>query len=146
VSRLPAFSLAVIVVLAAVAVGCGEEGAASGATVSVYAAASLCGEARKGAGAAGDLEVRVVCLPPRAGGEGALASAGADARRATEDSTSVAFLEAPGPTAKFSQSVVESADVAWLETSSASTAMRRVVKALEGGSSSPRKAVLDEVG
>lgn len=144
--RLPALSFVAIAALATVAAGCGEGVTASGATVSVYAAAPLCKEARKGAGAAGDLKVRVVCLPPRGNGERALASAGADARRATEDSTSIAFLEAPGPVAKFSQTVVESADVAWLETSSASVAMQRIVKALEGGSSSPRKAVLDEVG
>lgn len=144
--RLPALSLVSVAVLAATAAGCGEGGTASGATVSVYAAAPLCKEARKSAGAAGDLEVRVVCLSPRGSGGGDLAAVGNDARRATEDSTSVAFLEVPGPAAKFSQTVVESADVAWLETSSASTAMQRIVKALEGDSSSPRKAVLDQVG
>jgi hypothetical protein len=138
--------LATIAVIAAAFAGCGEGGAANGATVSVYAAATLCKEAQEGAGAAGDLEVRVVCLRPRGGGEGTLAAAGFDARRATEDSTSVAFLEAPGPGAKFSQSIVEAAGVAWLQTGSGSTTMHRVVKALEEGGSSPRKAVLDEVG
>jgi hypothetical protein len=146
VRRLPALSLAIIAAFAVVVVGCGEGETASGATVSVYAAAPLCREARKGAGAAGDLEVRVVCLPPRGSGEATLTAAGADARRATEDSSAVAFLEAPSPAAKFSRTVVESADVAWLETSSASTAMLRIIKALEGRSSSPREAVLDEVG
>lgn len=149
--RLPALSLVVIVVLAAVAAGCGEEGAANGATVSVYVPASLCGEAqaalRKKGWSAGDLKIRLACFPPveKRGGID-LAAAGAKARRATEDSTSVAYLETPGPAARFSQTIVESANLAWLETSSASTAMRRIVKALEGGSSSPRKAVLDEVG
>jgi hypothetical protein len=126
--------------------GCGEGGAADGATVSVYAAAPLCREAGKGA-RAGDLEVRVVCLPPvEKGGEADLAAAGADARRATGDSTSVAYLEAPGPAAAFGRTVVESADIAWIETNSAAAAMQRIVGALEGDSSSPRKAVLDEVG
>lgn len=126
--------------------GCGEGGAADGATVSVYAAAPLCREAGKG-GRAGDLTVRVVCLPPvERGGEADLAVAGADARRATEDSTSVAYLEAPGPAAEFGRTVVESADIAWIETSSAAAAMHRILTALEGDSSSPRKAVLDEVG
>jgi hypothetical protein len=146
VHRLQALSLVVIAAFAVALAGCGEGGASSGATVSVYAAAPLCHEARQGGGAAGELEVRVVCISPRGSGESALAAAGADARRATEDSTSVAFLEAPGPGAKFSQPIVEAADVAWLRTGSGSTAMHRIVRALEGSPSSPRKAVLDEVG
>ena len=144
--RLQVLSPAVLASLAAVFAGCGTGGAEIGATASVYAAAPLCKEARTDAGAAGDLKVRVVCLPPRSSGDAALAAAGADARRATEDSTSVAFLEAPGPAAKFSQPIVEAADVAWVETRSGAAAMRRIVKALEGDGSSPRKAVLDEVG
>jgi hypothetical protein len=56
------------------------------------------------------------------------------------------LLEAPGPTAKFSRPIVEAADVAWVETSSGGAAMQRILKALEGDGSSPRKAVLDEVG
>jgi hypothetical protein len=146
VRRLQVLLLVLITMLAAAVAGCGEGGAESGATVSVYAAAPLCKEARKGAGSAGDLEVRVVCLSPRGSGEAALVAAGADARRATQDSTSVAFLEAPGPTARFSQSIVEAADVAWIETNAGATAMRRIVKALEGNGSSPRRAVLDEIG
>lgn len=144
--RLQVLSLAIPVAVAAALAGCGAGGAESGATVSVYAVAPLCKEAQRGAGAVGDLEVRVVCLPPRGRGDAALAAAGADARRATEDSSSVAFLEAPGPTAEFSQSIVEAADVTWLRTTSGATAMQRIVKALEGDDSSPRKAVSDEVG
>lgn len=136
----------VFMVAAVVLAGCGAGGAASGATVSVYATAPLCKEARRGSGAAGDLEVRVICLPPSGSREADLAATGAAARRATEDSTSVAFLEAPGPAAGFSRSIVEAADVAWIETNSGSTAMRRIRSALEGDASSPRKAVLDEVG
>lgn len=144
--RLQVLSLAAVAVVAFAAAGCGEGGAASGATVSVYVAAPLCGEAGKG-GHAGDLEVRVVCLSPvEKEGQADLAAAGVDARRATEDSASVAYLEAPGLAARFGRTVVESADIAWIETSSASTAMHRVLAALEGDSSSPRKAVLDEVG
>jgi hypothetical protein len=139
-------ALSVALALALLAAGCGDGGASAGATVTVYAAAPLCREAGKGAHA-GDLSVRVVCLPPvEKGGEADLAAAGADARRATEDSTSVAYLEAPGPAAAFGQTVVESADIAWIETNSAAAAMHRIVKALEGDSTSPRQAVLDEVG
>lgn len=127
------------------AAGCGEGGAASGATVSVYMAAPLCGQAS--GGRAGDLEVRLVCLAPvEKGGKVDLAAAGANARRATEDSTAVAYVEAPGRAANFGQSIVESANLAWIETDSGSAAMRRILNALEGDSSSPRQAVLDEVG
>lgn len=95
-----------------------------------------------------ELEIRLVCLQPaEKKGITDLAVAGANARRATEDSSSVAYLEAPGPAAKFSQSVVEAANIAWVKTDSAATAMREVLAALEErGSSSPRATVLDQVG
>lgn len=150
--RLPALCVsALLLAVAALGVGCGEGGVGSGATVSVYVAAPLCKEAegvlRKAGGNADDLEVRVVCLSSvEAKGTADLAAAGADARRTTEDSTSVAYLEAPGPAAKFSQSIVEAANIAWLKTSSGATAMHQVLEAIEGrGSSSPRAAVLDQV-
>jgi hypothetical protein len=143
--------LSLTLALALLAAGCGGGGASAGATVSVYAAAPLCAEAQDAVGGAGakaaDLRVRVVCLPPvERGAEADLSTSGRNARRATEDSTSVAFLEAPGRAAGFSRSIVEAAGVAWIETSSGSTAMRRIRAALEGDASSPRKAVLDEVG
>ena len=146
------FSALLLAALAAVAAGCGEGGAASGAAVSVYVAAPLCREAgrelQKGGGEAGDLRVRAVCLSPvEQRGRADLAAAGRAARRATEDSTAVAYVEAPGSAARFSRSIVESAEIAWLETSSGATAMRRVMRALEGrGSAAPRGAVLDQVG
>jgi hypothetical protein len=151
--RLPALCIALSLFAAAtVGTGCGEGGAASGATVSVYVAAPLCQDARrelqKAGGEAGNLEVRAVCLPAVESGRTAdLAGAGRNARRATEDTTAVAYLESPGRAAGFTQSVIESADIAWLETNSGSAAMRHVLAALEeAGSSSPRKAVLDQVG
>lgn len=132
--------------------GCGEGGVGSGATVSVYVAAPLCKEAdaalRKAGGKVGDLGVEAVCLAPvESKGRVDLAVAGANARRATEDSSSVAFVDAPGPAARFAEPIVESADIAWVETDSGGTAMREVLEALEErGSSSPRSAVLDQVG
>jgi len=127
------------------AAGCGEGGTASGATVSVYMAASLCGQVS--GGRAGDLRVRLVCLAPvEKGGKVDLDAAGANARRATEDSTAVAYVEAPGPAANFSRSIVDSANLAWIETNSGSRAMRRIRSALEEDSPSPRQAVLDEIG
>jgi hypothetical protein len=143
---------AALLALALLLAGCGDSGTSAGATVSVYVAAPLCEEAQReverARGEAADLKVRAVCLPPVESRGGAkLAVAGANARRASEDSTSIAFLEAPGPAARFSQSIVESAEIAWVEADSGSTAMRRVLDALdEAGSSSPRVAVLDEVG
>lgn len=142
-------ALLVLVVLLA---GCGGEGASSGATVSVYAAAPLCrevqGEVRSIGGKAGDLAVRAVCLPTVKAKKGVdLPVAGNNARRATEDSTAVAFLEAPGAAARFGRSIVEAANLAWVETSSGSAAAHRVLRALAAaGSSPPREAVLDEVG
>lgn len=141
--RLPTLLLALCALLGAA--GCGEDGASGGATVSVYMAAPLCQEASGGRVA--DLKVRLICLAAvERDGRADLAAAGAAARRATEDSTTVAYVEAPGPTAKFSRSIVEAADVAWIEADSGSNAMQRIFGALEGDSSSPRQAVLDEVG
>ena len=151
--RLPAHCVsALLLVIAALGVGCGEGGVGGGATVSVYVAAPLCREARgalrKASGKADDLEVQALCLASVESGGGVdLAVAGSNARRATEDSSSVAYLEAPGPAAKFSQSIVEAANVAWIETDSGATALHEVLEALEGrGSSSPRAAVLDQAG
>jgi hypothetical protein len=140
-----------LLALALAIAGCGGGGVSAGATVAVYVAPSLCREARGVASAAqgrSDLETRVVCLTAAApGGGAALAVAGRNARRATEDSTAVAFLEAPGPTAKFTRSIVEAAGVAWVEAASGRSAMRRVLAALDArGSASPRSAVLDQVG
>lgn len=136
----------------ALVIGCGEGGVGSGATVSVYVARPLCsaaeGELANEGKRVGDVKVRIVCLPPvQRRGRADLATAGANARRATEDSTDVAFLEATGPAADFTESIVEAADIAWLESSDGATAMHQVLEALEErGSSSPRQAVLDQVG
>jgi hypothetical protein len=146
--------LIALLALAATALvqGCGEGETAAGAAVSVYAAAPLCKgaqrELHRAGGEAGGLQVRAVCLASvEARGRAELAVAGANARRASEDTTSVAYLEAPGPAARFSRSIVESADIAWIEAASGAAALRRVLGALEGrGSSSPRAAVSDQVG
>lgn len=144
--------LCVLPAILTLGAGCGEGGVADGATVSVYVARPLCAAAERqlrGEGEqAGKVRARIVCLPPVGRrGRNDLAVSGANARRATEDSTSIAYLEAAGPAADFSRSIVESAEIAWLESSSGSAAMRRVLHALdERGSSSPRAAVLDQVG
>jgi hypothetical protein len=151
VRRLQALCLSLAATAVLVSIGCGEGGVQSGASISIYVVPPLCREARQKVDEAerraGDLEVRVLCQRRvERGGTVDLAMAGANARRATEDSTSVAFLDAPGPAAKFSQSIVENADIAWVETGSAAAVVQRILRVLEEGSSSPRESVLDEVG
>jgi hypothetical protein len=150
--RHPNLVLACFLLFAALAVvGCGEGGASAGASVSVYVAAPLCkgaeAELDRAGRKAGDLGVRAICLPPvELQGRIELATSGANARRTTEDSTSVAFLEKPGPAAKFSRTIVESAEIAWLEAGDGAAAMRRVLKSLDDrGSSSPRAAVRESL-
>jgi hypothetical protein len=127
--------------------GCGEEGgAASGATVTAYVAAPLCGDAKRelaDQGArAGDVQVRLFCLARTGGRRLDLAAVGANARRASEDSSSVGYLEQPGPAARFSATILEAAGIAQVEDNSGATAMARLLRALrEADSGSPREAV-----
>jgi hypothetical protein len=129
------------------AIGCGEEGVSSGATVRVYVGASICAEAqreieRRGA-KAGEVEVRVECLD-RAGSDGRLdlAAIGANARRATEDSTSVAYVEPPGPANRFSRTIVEESGIAWTTATSGASAMDHILHAVsEADTNSLRDSV-----
>jgi hypothetical protein len=150
--KVSAAAVAVLAVLAATAAaGCGEsERVAAGATVHVYVAAELCpgAEAALGGqqGRAGEVEVRVVCLSPVASGRRLdLATAGANARRASEDSTAVAFVEAKGKPAEFARPIVEEAGLAFVEASSGEAAMKQVLRAIAdaGTAGSPRGKVRD---
>jgi hypothetical protein len=136
-----------ICALVAVA-GCGgESGVSAGASVTAYVEAPLCAGAtralaRRG-GKAGDVRVRAVCLAPAdAGGRTDLATIGANARRATEDSASVAYLEAPARPS-FSRPIVESASIAVIRASSGAAAMDRLLRAIgeSGSSGSLRESV-----
>jgi hypothetical protein len=133
--------------LAALA-GCGGSGGvAAGATVDVYVGAALCPGAREALsrqqGRAGEVEVRAICLRPvLAGGRLDLATQGANARRATEDSAAVAFLEAQGKAAEFAKPIVEEAGIAFVQAGSGAAAMHRVLQAIEeAGTSSLRTKV-----
>jgi len=158
--------LAILLVPVALAVlvgGCGEEGAAAGATVRVYVSAPLrgpeaaagqrlCDEAREqathGRGGEGQ-ELRVVCLDASGkGGAWTLAQVGANARRATEDSATVAYLGEPEPGAREqSRPIVEAAGIAELGGLSGRVAVTKVAKAMEeGDASQPRDAVFDAYG
>jgi hypothetical protein len=132
--------------VASAALGCGAgEEVANGATVTVYAEASLCAGAKQArseaGGRAGDLRVRVTCLSPiRSAGKLDLATVGANARRATEDSTAVAFIESPDrQAARFTHPILDSADLGWTTSSSGAPAMHHVLRAItEADSSSLR--------
>jgi hypothetical protein len=139
-----AVALAAAALIALAAVGCGEdEGVAAGATVNAYFGASLCAEAQGAAGKAGDLELRVICLEdPSPGGDLDLATAGASARRATEDSSAIAYVEARGPANRFARTIVEEAGIAFVTASSGESAVQRVLAAVEeAGSGSIRDEV-----
>jgi hypothetical protein len=136
--------------LGAFGAGCGEGGGvSSGATVSAYVVAPLCEGAKmelaRAGGRAGDLRVRAVCLANARSGDGlSLARIGANARRATEDSTAVAYLEPPDPAAnRFSRPILESAGIASIASNSGAAAMTRLLRAIReaGGSGSLREAV-----
>jgi hypothetical protein len=133
--------------LGIVVAGCGG-GDASGATVSVYVAAPICAAAKaelSGHGAtAGNFRVAVRCLSPseKGGGGVDLATVGSNSRRATEDTSAVATLEPPGPGAKFSRAILESASIPLVTSSSGSTGMKRIIAAIESaGSSNVRESV-----
>lgn len=156
--------MSVAAALAVLAVGCGEDGANAGAQVTVYVSAPLrgdeavagkrlCAEARSAAarssGKVGDLRLRVVCL--NAAGESGrwtLAQVGANARRATEDSTTVAYVGEPDPRArKQSRPIVDAAEIAELSEISGREAVAAVRAAIEeGDESEPRQAVFQAEG
>lgn len=114
---------------------------ADGATVTAYVALPLCGDAKRelekeGAGA-GEVKVRLICLA-RTGGSGRLdlAAVGANARRATEDSTTVAYVEDRGPGNRFARPIVEEAGIAWVGARDGGVAIAAVLDALDAADSS----------
>ena len=133
--------------------GCGgEEGVAEDATVTAYVAAPLCAGAKRElasqGGQAGELRVRAVCLPEaRSHAKLNLATLGANARRATEDSTTVAYLEAPDPAAaRFTRPILETAEVPWIAGSSGKATMTRLLELVEAaGSGSLRQSLREEL-
>jgi hypothetical protein len=147
----PFLVLPIVALVAGVLVGCGGgSGVEEGATVSVYAGAALCPEAKDALMRAGEevnsVRVRVVCTGPvEAGGRLDLAAAGANARRTTEDSSTVAYLEAPGPAVTFMRPILDEAEIALIADRLGARAMATTLEALRsrGGGESPREAVWD---
>jgi hypothetical protein len=118
--------------------------------VTAYVEAPLCVGARQELAREGAhvdaVRVSAVCLPnARAGARLGLATVGANARRASEDSTSVAYLEARDPAAhRFSHPILESAVIAQVTSSSGEAAMGQVLHAVaDANSSSLRDAVFE---
>jgi hypothetical protein len=140
-----------ILVLAAVFLaGCGSAGEVeSGAVVHVYVSAPLCAEAKqelaKQGPVAGGVKVQALCLPSAEskGGGVDLSRAGATARRATEDSSAVAFVSAPGREGTFTEPILEKAEIALIAERSGAAATAEVLKRLDarGSDESPREAV-----
>lgn len=123
-----------------------------GATVTAYAEASLCSAAKKElaqqGGEAGDIRVRAVCLPnPYEAVKLNLSTVGANARRATEDSTAVAFLEAPDPRAsRFTHPILETAEIPWIANDSGAAAMAQLLKLIsETDAGSLRTSLQDKL-
>ncbi|HEU4906217.1 MAG TPA: hypothetical protein VFT19_08895 [Solirubrobacterales bacterium] len=113
----------------------------------------LCGgaeaELARYGGEAGDLRVRVVCLPSAEGSQKLdLAQIGANARRATEDSSSIAYIgERTRAASRFSAPILEEAGIAQLPAISGAAGMEKLLRAVEdaGDSSSPRQSVFDQL-
>jgi hypothetical protein len=133
--------------------GCGGGGGVSSdAVVTAYVEAPLCAAAKqelaKHHGRAGDLRVQAICLPsPHKAKKLSLATLGANARRATEDSTTVAYLEAPDPKAsRFVHPILETAEVPWISASSGSSAMSRLLTLIpDADSGSLRESLREEL-
>jgi hypothetical protein len=118
--------------------------------VTAYVAAPLCAEAERTLAEeglrAGSVRVAVACLAGvRDGARLDLARVGANARRAAEDSTTIGFLEPPGPATRFSRPIMEEAGIAWIQSGSGSAAMARLLGAVReaGDATSLREAVVD---
>jgi hypothetical protein len=122
-----------------------------GATVTAYVAAPLCAEAKRelalDGGQAGEVRIRVSCLPKgEREGKLDLAAIGAGARKATEDSTSIAYITTIDPGAvRFSETILEEAGIAQLPTRSGATAMDKLLQAVrEAGDASNLRASVDK--
>lgn len=125
-----------------------------GATVRVYVAAPLCAgaerELARGGGEAGDVRVRIVCLPSAESSQKLdLARIGANARRATEDATTIAYVGEPTRAAtRFSEPILEAAGIAQLTETSGAAAMSKLLRAVNEADdgASLRQSVNDELG
>lgn len=87
--------------------------------------------------------MRLVCVSDGEHGKAwALAAVGANARRASEDSTTVAYIADQDPTAaEFSRSILDEAGITQLSGQPGAAAMHQLLQAIEdAGSSSNLRA------
>ncbi len=92
--------------------------------------------------------MRVICLDATGpGGRWTLAKVGANARRATEDSTSIAYIGEPDPAARRqSRPIVEAAGMVEFGVTGGRQAIEEVFTALQKeDASDPRQAIFDAV-
>jgi hypothetical protein len=116
-------------------------------------AASFCSEAKgelaRDGAKAGDVRVRLICLPSAESSRKLdLAQIGANARRATEDSAAIGYIGEPTSAAsRFSEPILEEAGIAQLPQTSGKAAMKNLLQAVDeaGSSSSLRESVSDEL-
>jgi hypothetical protein len=132
---------------------CGRgEGLGEGATVTVYAGARPCAGAaaalRAGGARKGSVAVRLVCAR-RAdrGGRLDLAAVGAAARRASEDTSAVAYIESPGRALDFSRPILEEAQIPVIVEASGAAGMALVLgKAGSASSAASLRESIEESG
>jgi hypothetical protein len=143
---------AAVAALAALAACGAPEGVSEGAVVSVYVEAPLCeeGAAEEAAVISADSfegRARYVCLPsPRRDGRLDLARAGANARRAAEDSAAVAFLEHRDPAVnRFTHPILEAAGIGWVTAERRGAAQRRALRAIAESGSGSREDVRESL-
>ena len=153
-------ALCALVLATVGAVGCGEEeGVAEGATVHAYVEAPLCEVAAPVARvedeSGEEVSVRFVCLPAARGAELSqgvgggrridLAVAGANARRATEDSTTVAYLQPAVPrVTRFTRPILEAAGVGWVAADTGREGAAQLISLIEEADSSSLRADVRE--
>jgi hypothetical protein len=156
-------ALCALVLLVAGVAGCGEEeGVADGAAVTVYVEKPVCATTRYEQVVSGSddvsFEVRFVCLPsPRreelsqgvgGGRQVDLAIAGANARRATEDSTTVGYLQPKDPAVtRFTQPILEGAGIGWIAADDPHNGVARLLSLIdEADPTSVRADVREALG
>jgi hypothetical protein len=135
--------------------GCGgPEGVAHDAVLNVYVSVPLCTEAKRALaaadGRAGEVRVRAVCVEDAGRGGGSrLAAIGAAARRASEDSSSVAYVGTADPVAvRFSEPILDEAGIVRISARSGTAATEGLLEAIRrsGDATSLREAVYDRLG
>jgi hypothetical protein len=109
--------------------------------VTAYVAVPFCAEAKRelarDGGKAGDVRVRVICLPSAERGDKLdLAAIGANARRATQDSTTIGYIgEKSEAATRFSAPILEAAGIAQVRARSGAAAMAELLRAIEAADS-----------